>query len=831
MDTQTKILIVEDDTLIGVHLQRSLKAENYDIIALVISGEDAILSAQETPPDLVLMDIQLAGELDGIETAACIRQHQDIPIVFLSAHSELSFLERAKTSEAAAYLLKPVQQRELYITLEMALYKHRMERRLKEKNRQLKQEIEARKQSEEQLRRISELHQSIMRHSPSLIFVFDEEGHYIAVNQSTLDLYGLSEHEMTGKTFTQLLSPETAATFHGRTQKMLRDKQAAQVEYTVSLDGRDVCYATTLFPLLNEQDSPYAFCGIATDVTKRKHAEQTLQIHQEELEHLVMERTADLQHTNQQLSREIAERQETEQELQRAKEEADTANKAKSEFLANMSHDIRTPMNAILGFTDILKTQLHNAPQYHGYLKNIHAAGQNLLRLINDILDLSKIEAGRLDIHAEVVHLPRLFNEIFATFFLEAQEKQIRLEIVPASDLPEAVCIDGTRLRQILMNLIGNAVKFTLAGEVRLDCKPASGDVCRDGNLQGAGIFIQVRDSGIGIAQQELKDIFDPFRQAGQARRKAEGSGLGLSITRKLVKLMGGDISVESEVNTGTIFTLLLPVEKVSSSEIPQPEELGFDRELLQFEEATILLVEDNSLNRSMFRTYLEPYPFKLIEAENGREALQILPSLRPNLIFMDIQMPVMDGCKTTQILKADHCFQEIPVVALTAYAMREQKDRYRDLFDAYLSKPVSQDDTFRILARFLPHHSFSRQEKNEGESSGLSQTRSEPEERLQDLQEALEPRGELLEDLRRHVHETLLPSYQALCKVMSADKLFDFAESVLDLGERADILPLQRYGEELLRYVQIFDILNIKRLLAQFPEIVAMLVPRHERK
>ena len=701
MGTQAKILIVEDDTLIGLHLQHSLRTEGYGISGLVISGEDALRSAQESPPDLVLMDIHLAGELDGIETAERIRQQRDVPIVYLSAHSDVSILGRVKVTAPAAYLLKPFQDRELCITLEMALYRHQIERRVKEQNRQLEQEIEARKQTEEQLRRISDLHQSIMRYSPSLISVFDEQGRYAVVNQSLLEFYGLPEHEIIEKTIAQLLPPETVAIFHDRIQEMLRSKQPMQVEDTISSNGRDAYYSTTLFPLLDEQSSPYAFCGIATevterrqaelalqksetqyrllfsqmtsgvalheiildeqgkpcdyrflavnpafesltglreqdilhktvlevmpgteafwierygevaltgnpmrfeefsaqlgkyyrivayapqpgqfatiitDVTQRKHAEQTLQSHHEELERLVEERTTDLQRTNQQLAREIAERREAEQELQYAKEEADAANKAKSEFLANMSHDIRTPMNAILGFADLLKTQLHDAPQYHGYLENIYAAGQNLLRLINDILDLSKIEAGHLDIHAEAVHLPSLFSELFATFSLKAREKQIQLDFVQASDLPEAMHLDGTRLRQILTNLIGNAIKFTPRGMVRIYCQPLPDDAHPSDDSQSAGILIQVQDSGIGIAPQELDNIFDPFRQAGQAGRKAEGSGLGLAITRKLVELMGGDMSVKSELNQGTSFSIRLPTKEALSLETASLERAG----------------------------------------------------------------------------------------------------------------------------------------------------------------------------------------------------------------------------------------------------------------
>ena len=950
MGAQLKVLIVEDDALIGMHLQHILKAQGYEPKVPVSSGEKALQVVRNTSPDIVLMDIQLAGNLDGIETAERIRQQQDIPIVYLSAHSDLALLQRAKATAPAAYLLKPIHERELCITLEMALYKHQMEKRLKEQNRQLEQEIEARKQAEKQLQKINDLHQSIMRYSPSMIAVFDKQERYIAVNHTTLELYGLTEHDLIGKSFEQLLSKETVHTLRCRIQQLIQTKQPFQVEDISVRDEKNIYYATTLFPLLDEQGAPYAFCAITTDVTQRreaeialqereaqyrllfqqmtsgvalheiildergepcdyrflavnpaferltglradeilhktvlevlpgtetvwierygevaltgkalhfeefaaelgkfyrivayspqhgqfatiftditerKQAEQALQSHREELKRLVAERTADLQRSNQQLAMEIAERKDTERELQQAKEGAEAANRAKSEFLANMSHDIRTPMNAILGFTDILKTQLSGAPQYQAYLGNIHAAGQNLLRLINDILDLSKIEAGRFDIHPEVVHLPGLFNELLSTFSLKAQKKQIRLEFVLAPDLPAEVCIDGTRLRQILMNLLGNALKFTPAGEVRLDCMPLPATVLRTGASQQAGIHIQIRDSGIGIVPQNLQDIFDPFKQGRHTGQKNDGSGLGLAITKKLVELMEGDISVESELNKGTNFTLRLPVGEVkegSSSETPLLDEQAFERKSFQFEEATLLLVEDNPLNRDVLRSYLATYPFTLIEAENGQEALQILPRIEAALIFMDIQMPVMDGYKTTQILKADRRFQKIPIVALTAYAMKEQKERYQDFFDAYLSKPFFQRDLLRLLAQFLPHQRSPLQVHSLTAPHKQPQT---PEGCLQSLPKALEQQGALPEERRRHVHDILLPGYQALCEVLSADKLFNFAKNVLDFGEHTKLPPLQRYGEELLHHAQVFDILNIKRLLAQFPEIVEIL-------
>jgi len=376
-----------------------------------------------------------------------------------------------------------------------------------------------------------------------------------------------------------------------------------------------------------------------------------------------------------------------------AQAEAERANRAKSEFLANMSHEIRTPMNAILGLTH-LALEADGGPQ-HDYLEKIRQAGQHLYQLLNDVLDFSKIEAGRM----ELTHTPfaprALVEQVVGTLAMEARAKRLRLDVRVAPDVPEGLVGDAVRIMQILVNLLGNAIKFTEAGGVVVDVAATRRDEAR------VTLRLVVSDSGIGMTPAQQQRIFGAYAQAdATVTRRFGGTGLGLSITRRLVELMHGEIRVSSEPGAGSIFTVELPLP-IAPAPAPAPVA---ERRALRLDGRRILVVEDNPVNQLITREMLERRGAVVEVADNGRIGLERAAAGRFDLVLMDVMMPEMDGLEATRRLRAMPGTATLPVIGLTASVDRADLDACLAAgMNAHATKPIVPDELFARLVDYLP--------------------------------------------------------------------------------------------------------------------------------
>ncbi|MBU3914167.1 response regulator, partial [bacterium] len=512
-----------------------------------------------------------------------------------------------------------------------------------------------------------------------------------------------------------------------------------------------------------------------------KTREEELTKHRDNLEEMIKERTS---------------------ELEESKIAAEDANLAKSQFLANMSHEIRTPMNAILGFTEIMLNKIEN-PKLSHYLELIYSSGKALLNLINDILDLSKVEAGKLRLKYTVVPMDRFFDEIKTMFMLKTEEKGIEFIAEFQPGFPNALIIDEVRLRQIMINLIGNAIKFTESGYIKLS---VNYEIPEQANTSMLNLIVKVEDTGIGIPPDKINSIFDAFSQLKQQQSLYfEGTGLGLTITKNLIEMLKGSISVNSEPGKGSIFTITInDVEVVSEHTSQVQSDKRIDLKSIQFEKSTILIADDIEYNREILKGFFEDYGFDILEAENGQEVLELAGKHNPQLICLDMKMPVMDGYETSNIMKNDAELNKIPVIAITASALKKDEEIILTLCNAYLRKPINKHDLIIKVMDYLPH--TIRDKALTGDVDETEQEFSF---------KTLKKYPELLNVLKREVNYS-----KEISERMNINVIEDFAETMKELGSENNCAALIRWSENLNLATRTFEIRTIELILKEFSEI-----------
>ena len=503
------------------------------------------------------------------------------------------------------------------------------------------------------------------------LIVLDHQGSIVLANKSTSVMLGVPESKLVGGSPSRfiwshgdgtVLTPEELPW-----QRALADKQPKRdVHMNVSSDtGSRFALRANCSPILDDSGGIQALVISFQDVTELEQRGVALQV---------------------------------------AKEQADAANEAKSQFLANMSHEIRTPMNAILGFTEVLRRSgLRQSGEASKHLDIIHSSGKHLLNLINDILDLSKVEAGRLEAESIAFAPHQVAHEVVQTLTERASEKGLTLELEFPESLPATIEGDPARLRQILTNLIGNAIKFTETGGVRIVSR-----LIRDG--APVRYSIDIIDSGIGIPADKVESVFEPFVQAeSSTTRRFGGTGLGLTISRGFARAMGGDIAASSVYGQGTTFSLWLDAGHPSADSMLAPQLLAQQAQVHTpvtatrwiFKPRHVLVVDDGTENRQLVRVLLEEVGLRVSEAENGQVALDRIAAESFDLVLMDMQMPVMDGQTATRQLRERGC--QLPIIALTANAMKGFEQELEAAgFSSYQTKPIDVDALLAELAERL---------------------------------------------------------------------------------------------------------------------------------
>ena len=661
MINSDKSILIVDDVLDNLNvLSEHLLTQGYRVHP-VTSGAMALKTIETIIPDLILLDIQMPV-MDGYEVCRQLKVNErskDIPIIFISAHGEIEDKMTAFEAGGVDYITKPFQAKEIFARIKTHIELSDVKKLLQKMNIELEEKVFERTkelaESNKRLQKSEEKFFKAFHDSPTCIIIMRvSDGHLIEVNKAFEKMSGYSQEEAIDKNIFDLglwfdMTEQDHFIRTIRSNGKIRDNE---LHFCNNAGKLIICnYSVDLIELEGET------CALAiiSDITERKQAEES----------------------------------------QRQTREAVAANKAKSEFLANMSHEIRNPLTAIIGSVELLSETPLDQEQ-EKYIKMLDAASESLLNLIESVLDISKIEAGAIEINNIEFNFIENIEEISRIITFRAEKSNIKFECNIENVVVSNLIGDVKRLRQILLNLLGNAIKFTEKGKVSLDVKEQN-----QGDGDTVDLCFSVSDTGIGIPEDKMDLVFEKFTQIESIQgRKHKGTGLGLAICKKLIELMDGRIWVQSKVGIGSTFHFTLPFKIHSHEAGKKPK----STEIRQ-KELKILLVEDEEYPRSIFKEYFMNTPYKLDMAENGQIAFEKFASQKYDLIFMDIQMPVMDGFSSAKIIREYEKkmnLNPIPIIALTASAFKESLQKSVEYgFNDYITKPVKREILLQTVYKY----------------------------------------------------------------------------------------------------------------------------------